>query len=540
MLKSEEVRTENLDHLGLVAGMCEELKIKSLIDNLIPCESAEQKVSTGTAILAMIQNGLGYVNKSLYMVSNFFENKPVDRLLGENLEASDLNDDTLGRALERIHAFGTTQLYSKLAVEEVKTLGLSCKAGSMDSTNFHLHGQYNSQKKGDASLHITKGYSKDHRPDLNQVALQLIIDQKSRIPLVMQSLSGNSEDTTSFRAMVNAHVGNLHTDLGMEFLVADSKLYTKETIQDLDQLNVKWISRVPSSVGEVKKLIECTDKKELEALSEKGYYGKWYTSNYGGVSQRWLLVFSQKAYEREVKAKRKQIDKGAEKEEKAFKKLIKKAFSCQKDALNTLEEFKRQAKYSFLSEEKIKQKKCYAKVGKPTKNTPVLEIKYFIEAKHTPQTTFNESDLKKLGFFVLATNELEKTSKTELLHAYKEQNTIERGFRFMKSPELMTSSFFVQKTERLDALLMIMTLCLLVYAALEYKIRKSLVEHNQYFENQLGKEVRNPTARWIFECFQGIHVLFIVTTKRSIVTNLKQKHIGLLNILGKGYEHFYS
>jgi len=126
-----------------------------------------------------------------------------------------------------------------------------------------------------------------------------------------------------------------------------------------------------------------------------------------------------------------------------------------------------------------------------------------------------------------------------LLQAYKEQNTIERGFRFMKSPELMTSSFFVQKPERLDALLMVMTLCLLVYAAVEYKIRKSLKDNNQYFENQLAKDIQNPTARWVFECFQGIHVLYIITANTSMITNLKQKHIQLLKILGKGYEHFY-
>ena len=143
-------------------------------------------------------------------------------------------------------------------------------------------------------------------------------------------------------------------------------------------------------------------------------------------------------------------------------------------------------------------------------------------------------------FFVLATNDLEQTSKASLLQTYKEQNTIERGFRFMKSQEMMTSSFFVQKHERIDALLMIMTLCLLVYAALEYKIRKSLDENDQSFENQLGKPVKNPTARWVFECFQGIHILYIVTTKTTIVTNLNQKHLGLLKILGKEYENFYS
>jgi len=45
-------------------------------------------------------------------------------------------------------------------------------------------------------------------------------------------------------------------------------------------------------------------------------------------------------------------------------------------------------------------------------------------------------------------------------------------------------------------MMMIMTLCLLVYAALEYRIRETLKAHNQTFPNQKGKPITNPTARW--------------------------------------------
>jgi hypothetical protein len=45
----------------------------------------------------------------------------------------------------------------------------------------------------------------------------------------------------------------------------------------------------------------------------------------------------------------------------------------------------------------------------------------------------------------------------DFLAAYKNQQKVERGFRFFKDPLFM-------------ALMMVMTLCLLVYAALEYRI----------------------------------------------------------------------
>jgi transposase len=55
------------------------------------------------------------------------------------------------------------------------------------------------------------------------------------------------------------------------------------------------------------------------------------------------------------------------------------------------------------------------------------------------------------------------------------------------------------------ALLMVMTVCLLVYAALEYCIRQALQGHDATFPTQQGKRVQTPTARWVLHNFVGIH-----------------------------------
>lgn len=99
-------------------------------------------------------------------------------------------------------------------------------------------------------------------------------------------------------------------------------------------------------------------------------------------------------------------------------------------------------------------------------------------------------------------------SDVEVLLAYKGQVKVERGFRFLKDPQFVASSLFVKKPERVKALLFIMTLCLTVYAALEYRLRQQLEEQQQTIPNQLGKPVKNPTMRWVFALFTGIHVLY--------------------------------
>ena len=88
------------------------------------------------------------------------------------------------------------------------------------------------------------------------------------------------------------------------------------------------------------------------------------------------------------------------------------------------------------------------------------------------------------------------------------------------------------------ALLMIMTVCLLVYAALEYRIRTALKDQGATFPDQKGKPTQTPTARWVFHYFVGIHVLFI-PQQWPIVINLTEEHQHLLQLLGDRYAWFY-
>lgn len=149
--------------------------------------------------------------------------------------------------------------------------------------------------------------------------------------------------------------------------------------------------------------------------------------------------------------------------------------------------------------------------------------------------------LQRKSCFILASNQLDmdKRSDLELIEAYKDQQKVERGFRFLKDPMFMASTLFLKSTKRLMALMMVMTLCLLVYAALEYRIRQALDEHNPIFPNQKGDAVQNPTARWVFQFFSGIHLL-VINQLHELILNLNDYQLGLLNLLGQNYEQLYS
>jgi transposase len=75
--------------------------------------------------------------------------------------------------------------------------------------------------------------------------------------------------------------------------------------------------------------------------------------------------------------------------------------------------------------------------------------------------------------FIIATNDVNvELDMASLLSSYKAQQNVEKGFRFLKSPDFLTSAIYLKKPERIEALLMVMTSCLMVYASLEHHIRK--------------------------------------------------------------------
>ena len=142
---------------------------------------------------------------------------------------------------------------------------------------------------------------------------------------------------------------------------------------------------------------------------------------------------------------------------------------------------------------------------------------------------------------ILASNELATTTlpPQAVLDGDKGQARAERGCRFLKDPQFFAASLSRKKPERIMALLMVMTVCLLVYAAVEYRIRKALKDHGATFPNQKGQRIQHPTARWVFHYFAGIHLL-CQAGEWPLVLNLTEEHANLLRLLGRPYMWCYD
>lgn len=547
------VSTKSIDHLGLVAGMIEELEIKQTIDALLPSRSDNKVVSHATAIAAMILNGLGYVNKQLYLTPRFFEKKATEQLLGSGIKAEYLNKDTLSRTLDAIYDYGVSQLYERISHKAITVLGLAPDTVHLDSTSFHLDGAYQQRdssvdemtrcgddKNADSTpVKLVKGYSRDHHPHLNQVVLNLIVEHQAGIPLMMKAADGNQIDAKAFASIVDAHIDSLKAMGNTKMtLIADAALFTHKGLEAIREKQIHFISRVPNKLKEAKALMHHHVTHALQLLDENYHFGE-HTIEYAGMPQKWVVYQSEAATQRENVTLSKQLQQESLASAKAAKKLMSQPFYCEADAKEALTLFQSKNTLLECGNSVLVAKAKFKGKGRPKPDQEPDFYEYCWQFNITMQSnTFKDQSEEQSGCFILATNNLSLTAQ-ELLGEYKSQQRVERGFRFLKSPEFLSDALFLKKPERIEAMLMMMTLCLMVYAALEYKIRKELKEQNKTFPNQLGKPVQNPTARWIFENFHEIQIVIIDALKQHIIANLLERNYFILDLLGTNYWRYY-
>jgi transposase len=94
-----------------------------------------------------------------------------------------------------------------MAATAAERLGLTPRFAHLDSTRFHVDGRYNRDEEPEEQvIHITRGYSRDHRPGLSQVMLELIVEHQAGIPILMQPLSGSGCDAQEFGQVIDAHI----------------------------------------------------------------------------------------------------------------------------------------------------------------------------------------------------------------------------------------------------------------------------------------------------------------------------------------------
>jgi transposase len=318
-----------------VAAACQEIGVAEYLDRQQP--DLQRQVSMGTATVAMILNGLGFSNRRLYLVPQFFEHKPVEHLLGAGIQAEDLNDDCLGRTLDWLYEQDVTRLFAGIATQARQKLGMRSRLVHVDTTSFSVSGAYEADSEAEVAISITYGYSRDHRADLKQWMLALATAADSDLPLFLRPLDGNSSDKVSLLAAVEALQEQLLAPESEEssIYVADSGIYSQANMKQLNEAKIRWVSRVPET--------SATAREELVSALQR--QPEWQTSVDGELrwccrqlelpqgKERWLIVSSQASQQRVHASMQRQVEREQQRWEKRLWHLQAQRFACQADAV---------------------------------------------------------------------------------------------------------------------------------------------------------------------------------------------------------------
>ena len=535
----DSVHVERLDHMGLISSIINDLRLIDMVDTrLVPDE--QEEITPGQAVAGMILNGLGFAHRPLSLTPQFFMNKPLDLLFRGEIRAEMFNRFKLGRTLDEVHAYGCDLLFSELALAVCVQEGIDQRFHHLDTTSFALSGDY-VPESDEQAITITHGYSKDHRPDLKQAVLELLVSQDGGVPMVSKSWDGNASATQIFQERAAALLTAFAQAPTPRYLIADAKLYHEANAPTLAKLG--FITRIPGTLKLVAQVITQALTADLwQRLDETTRYHRLELCHYG-MAQRWLVVSSQAAMERAEAS----VTNAQQREWDAIEKqrfhLQAQRFKTPEAAHAALATLATSWRYHQLETSQVIEHKHYACKGRPTSRSPIKAIAWQIHVQVQPDHERIAFRKQQEACFVIGTNsDANQLRDPEVIHAYKAQVQVEGGFRFLKDPLFFVSSLFVKKPCRIQGLLMVMTLALLVYSVTQRRLRQQLARQHETIPNQINQPTERPTLRWVFQLLEGIHRLRVTVhdTVHDLIEGLNAVQIKILRLFGKEVCRLYQ
>jgi len=535
----EIVRVDRLDHLGLIASVINDLGLVRRIDARLPPD-AQEAITPGEAIKGMILNGLGFANRPLSLPPQFFDNKPLDLLFRPGVDAEMFNRFKLGRTLDEVNIYGCDLFFSEIALAVCQHEAIDHRFSHLDTTSFSLSGAYVPESDTQA-IAITHGYSKDHRPDLKQAVLELMVSQDGGVPLASKSWDGNASDSQIFHDRAEALLATFKASPTPRYLIADSKLYSEDNAAQLKQLG--FITRIPATLKLVSQVIsQALRRATWQSVDDATRYQRLDLCHYG-MAQRWLIVSSEAARQRAEKSVSKAQQRELESVEKQLFHLQAKRFETPESAQAALNTLAGAWCYHQVATTKLTEHKRYAGKGRPSTQRSVQATLWQIQAEVCPDAEAIRRQQQHKGCFVLGTNiEASHLSDEEVLAAYKAQSHVEGGFRFLKDPLFFVSSLFVKKPSRIQGLLVVMTLALLVYSVAQRRLRQALKRQKESLPNQINQPTQRPTLRWVFQLLEGIHRVRVRVQGQihDLIEGLNKVQIKILRLFGQDVCQIYQ
>jgi len=549
-LNTEQMTFTDARHLPIVKQYAKRINLVETINRLV---DSQMDLSPGMAILAMVLDTISG-RTPLYRLTEFFEEKDTELLLGSTIDPGCFCDTNLGRAMDKIFETGTLKIFSQLSQNAISVFDVDARRVHFDTTSVSVYGDYD---LADPPFQITYGHSKDKRRDLKQFLVSMLCVD-SNIPILGATQDGNASDKTLNNELltnISKHMARHGLAPGAYVYVADSAFVTPDNLGKADCSPKTWfLTRLPATYNECSRVIsqavQADDWIDIGPLAEERSRPKRPTAHYkayeGTVelydkTYRAIVVHSSAHDKRRHKRIDRLLKQDQKKLEKACKQVTDTAFFCRADAHAAGEKLIHTATLGYhritVDIEKVPK---YGR-GRPAKGKPRTPLRYeYMLTANIVEAPEKVDPLRlQAGCFVLLTNligQQEDWSAPELLKLYKSQIGIERNFSFLKDPAIV-NSIFLKKAERIEVLGLILLISLLLWRLMERSMRQYVEVNDCTLTGWERRPTKKPTSFMMTTKFAGI---LVITTgrNRQLARPLKDFQREYLKAMGVSDEVF--
>ena len=503
----------------IIQSYIEKLKIGEAIGAFIK-QDARLELSVEKTLCLMIHNILT-TPKPMYEISDWLKPLNEEHIGMTTDEAQLINDDRVGKALEKFYVGRHKDVFFHLALRAIKLFQLDCSQMHQDTTSITFSGKYAGWS---ASELLTYGHNKDHRPDLKQLVLGMSVTADGSVPLMHRIYSGHQSDD-------KVHLRNherLRKLLGKsDFIyVADCKLATDENLNKIAACGGLFISVMPRTWKEDtqfrekvrqgsikwKRILSRPDHRHPDSRRHRHLYDLAegsYCSQKGGHRLLWILSSEKK--QRDQETRQRHLARAIEDLKIIQTKLnryhLKTQDQIQKRVNELLSLCQCSEFFRWHIEDQIQETYHYGNTGRPkadAKKKKAIE-KYFSLRFELDSTALARAEMTD-GIFPLITNVDEKMrSAKKVLETYKYQPFLEKRHTQLKTYQEI-DPVYLKKDIRVVSYLHMHVMALMVATLIERQLRLTMklskIKSLPIYPEQ--KPCKAPTMYDIVRLFSGV------------------------------------
>ncbi|MCQ2071358.1 MAG: IS1634 family transposase [archaeon] len=487
--------------MAVASYILDSIGFTGIVDSALEWDPKQCIVTPGDAIKAMVLTMvMGGYRPALENVWSKFKGQPLQLYFDSVTDCRQFDPDMLARMLTRLHESDDVALFMTVATALRTRYGLKTKACHSDTTSVSVEGAYDRYdpegraliRNSDGNLvfdentiEITRGYSKDKRPDLLQYMIGEAVDENG-VPILSKPLDGNTADSKW-----NAECLELLKDVLKEeniAYVADSKVVNDPLVSTMVSENIRFLSRCPSNfhhslLSRSLMDFDLDDLKPIENLSARKNAAKRRivegSTVFEGTVLRTVLVETSTLAGKGEKAVAKQKAL-TESRIAAFDNV----FNCEKDARDKTEKFLKSLSKGIcdigyrLNHEVVESRPR----GRPRADGADIRRadRWTVEFDCTLNETKAEELRRREGYIMLISNIPSREDDPEhgmdakeLVTLYGKEWRVEASFHTKKRP-ILVERLFMKDPGRAQALVTVVNLACLLRAIIQVLLRKGL------------------------------------------------------------------